>query len=411
MRESDLRIITNENDIFHIQIYIPIGSIHEEKGEYGISHFLEHLKFNKSEKYDTETFRNKLDEFSYNAYTTLDHTSYFITANNKYYEELINLMKEIVFNTNFSNNEIEIERDIVLSEKIYRKKKKTILDDISIYDKKNPYYRPVIGNTKDLNGLKNTDFKRYNKLYLNDFFVFINCPEKDKSKIQKLCLKKFPKSLKNNIKPLKNTELFNYELSIRNIIDEKQILILRFKSFDSNDKNVHYVDFLNNIISKGKISKLKKLLREEKGIVYRIESFNEKFKHNGYYTIKIILKKNENINKVIKLIFNEIEKLKNNKIHKKDLERFKRIYLNQLNLKLKDNIFNYNFFGVNLFYDREFNIDFYKNQIKNLNSDKLLELFKKILNYYQMNIIIYGNYQNINKKNEQIYKIIEKYRN
>tara|TARA_B110000305_G_C19438427_1_gene640355 strand:+ start:278 stop:1513 length:1236 start_codon:yes stop_codon:yes gene_type:complete len=411
MRESDLRIITNENDIFHIQIYIPIGSIHEEKGEYGISHFLEHLKFNKSEKYDTETFRNKLDEFSYNAYTTLDHTSYFITANNKYYEELINLMKEIVFNTNFSNNEIEIERDIVLSEKIYRKKKKTILDDISIYDKKNPYYRPVIGNTKDLNGLKNTDFKRYNKLYLNDFFVFINCPEKDKSKIQKLCLKKFPKSLKNNIKPLKNTELFNYELSIRNIIDEKQILILRFKSFDSNDKNVHYVDFLNNIISKGKISKLKKLLREEKGIVYRIESFNEKFKHNGYYTIKIILKKNENINKVIKLIFNEIEKLKNNKIHKKDLERFKRIYLNQLNLKLKDNIFNYNFFGVNLFYDREFNIDIYKNQIKNLNSDKLLELFKKILNYYQMNIIIYGNYQNINKKNEQIYKIIEKYRN
>jgi len=411
MRESDLRIITNENNIFHIQIYIPIGSIHEEKGEYGISHFLEHLKFNKSEKYDTETFRNKLDEFSYNAYTTLDHTSYFITANNKYYEELINLMKEIVFNTNFSNNEIEIERDIVLSEKIYRKKKKTILDDISIYDKKNPYYRPVIGNTKDLNGLKNTDFKRYNKLYLNDFFVFINCPEKDKSKIQKLCLKKFPKSLKNNIKPLKNTELFNYELSIRNIIDEKQILILRFKSFDSNDKNVHYVDFLNNIISKGKISKLKKLLREEKGIVYRIESFNEKFKHNGYYTIKIILKKNENINKVIKLIFNEIEKLKNNKIHKKDLERFKRIYLNQLNLKLKDNIFNYNFFGVNLFYDREFNIDIYKNQIKNLNSDKLLELFKKILNYYQMNIIIYGNYQNINKKNEQIYKIIEKYRN
>lgn len=411
MRESDLKIITNKNDIFHIQIYIPIGSIHEEKGEYGISHFLEHLKFNKSEKYNTETFRNKLDEFSYNAYTTLDHTSYFITASNKYHEELINLMKEIVFNTNFSNNEIEIERNIVLSEKIYRKKKKTILDDISIYDKKNPYYRPVIGNTKDLNGLKNTDFKRYNKLYLNDFFVFINCPEKNKTKIQKLCLKKFPKSLKNNVKPLKNTELFNYELSIRNISDEKQILILCFKSFDSNDKNVHYVDFLNNIISKGKVSKLKKLLREEKGIVYTIESFNEKFKHNGYYTIKIILKKNENINKVIKLIFNEIEKLKNNKIHKKDLELFKRIYLNQLNLKLKDNKFNYNFFGTNLFYDREFNIDIYKNQIKNLNSDKLLELFKKILNYYQMNIIIYGNYKNINKKNEQIYKIIEKYRN
>lgn len=410
MKENDLKIITNDNNVFYIQIYIPIGSIHENKGEYGISHFLEHLKFNKSKKYDTETFRKKLGNYSYNAYTTLDHTAYHLLADKKHYEDLINLMKEIVFNTEFSKNEIEIERKIVLAEKVYTKQEKFLLNDISIYHKKNPYYRSVIGITKDLNKLTNRDFKRYNKQYLNDFFVFVSCPEKDKSKIKKLCLKKFPNSLNKSIKPLQNTELFNYELSVRNVVDDKQILIMNFKTFDSNDKNVNYIDIFDHIMCKSKLSKLKYLLREEKGIVYRVESNINNFKDNGFYTIKLILKKSENINKVIKLIFNEFDKLKKKELNKKELDYYKKIYLNDLDLKFKENKFYLNFFGRRLFYNRDFNIENYKNKMKEITSDKMLDIFNKILNYHQMNVIIYGNYNNINKKNEEIYKIIEKSR-
>ena len=72
MKESDLKIITNKNNYFHIQVYVPIGSIHEKKDQYGISHFLEHLKFNRSKKYENDKFTKILEEYSYNAYTTLD---------------------------------------------------------------------------------------------------------------------------------------------------------------------------------------------------------------------------------------------------------------------------------------------------------------------------------------------------
>ena len=244
MKESDLKIITNNNNIFHIQIYVPIGSIHEKKGEYGISHFLEHLKFNRSKKYNTEKFRKILSNYSYNAFTTLDHTSYFITSTDENYDKLIDIMNEIVFNTTFSNNEIETERKIVLAEKIFTQQSKFFLNDISIYHEKNPYNRAVIGTVGDLNKISNKHFKKYNEKYLNDFFVFVSCSKKNENKVKKLCLKKFPNPIKKDIKPLQNTELYNYELTIRNIMDDKQILILSFKTFASNNPDNYYMDIL-----------------------------------------------------------------------------------------------------------------------------------------------------------------------
>ena len=40
----------------------------------------------------------------------------------------------------------------------------------------------------------------------------------------------------------------------------------------------------------------------------------------------------------------------------------------------------------------------------------MLDVFNKILNFYQMNIVIYGNFKNINGTHKQIYNVIEKLR-
>ena len=411
MKESDLRIITNNNNFFHVQIYVPIGSIHEEKGQYGISHFLEHLKFNRSKKYNTDKFRKILGNYSYNASTTLDSTNYFITSIDKNYEKIIDIMNEVVFNTTFSDNEIEKERKIVLAEKLYTQQDKFILNDVSIYHKKNPYSRAVIGKVSDLKKLNNKHFKKYNEQYLNKYFVFVSCSKKIKNKVKNLCFKKFPNPIKKDIKPLPNIELYNYELTIRNIIDDKQILILSFKTFASNNPDTYYTDILDHIISKGKLSKLVGLLREKKGLIYKVDSSNHNFIKNGFYTIKIILNKNENAKKVIQLILNEFNKLKKDKLTEKELDNYKKTYLHQLDLKLKDYKFYLNFFGQNLFYNPDFQINKYLDNIKNLTSNKILDIFNKVLNYFQMNIILYGNFNNINATNDSIYKLIKKYRN
>jgi predicted Zn-dependent peptidase len=410
MRENDLRIIANTEDYFHIQIFIPIGSIHEKKGQYGISHFLEHIKFNKSKKYDIDIMRNKNGKYLSNAYTTLDHTSYYLTSNENNIEKIINLINEIVFNTQFTKNEIEIERKIVLAEKIYRNQNEIVSNDISIYHDKNPYNRSVIGNVKDLKKITNRDLKKYNEQYINDFFVFVSCSKKNVNKVKKLCLKILPTSIKNDIVPLRNINLFNYELIIRDNIKEKTLLKFNFKTFNSTDTDYNYLDFFNYIISNNKESKLIKLLREQKGLIYKLDTSKATFLNNGFYILEIVLNTNTNVKNVIELILKELNKLKQEELNKTDFENYKQNYLNYLNLKFKNYQYFIEFYSNKLFLNPDFKIEPYLNNIKKIKSHKMLDVFNKILNFYQMNIVIYGNFKNINGTHKQIYNVIEKLR-
>ena len=147
MRKEDLKFIINNDKIFSIQIYVPVGSINESKGQYGISHFLE--------QFDKTTVMN--------AYTTKDHTSYYLRTNNNKWKEVIKLMYELVFNTSFNTNDIDIERKVILEEKLSRDGNLETANDIdihsetSILDENNPYSRPVIGDMKDIKKITNKD--------------------------------------------------------------------------------------------------------------------------------------------------------------------------------------------------------------------------------------------------------------
>ena len=121
MKDKDIRFLYNSDNIFSIQVYIPIGSIHEKKGQYGISHFLEHMKFRKSKKHSSNEFLQLFNKVSVsNAYTTKDHTSYYLRTNDDHWKNITNLMYEIVFNTSFTNNNIETEKKVILEEKLLR---------------------------------------------------------------------------------------------------------------------------------------------------------------------------------------------------------------------------------------------------------------------------------------------------
>jgi len=123
MNIDDLKFIPNKDKIFSIQVYIPLGSIHEVTGKTGLSHFLEHIKFKRSHKFNNQNLF--LDEFSTNsiisnAYTTKDHTSYYIRTLDKNWKEVTKLMYELVFNTKFNKKDIELEKNVILEEKLTR---------------------------------------------------------------------------------------------------------------------------------------------------------------------------------------------------------------------------------------------------------------------------------------------------
>ena len=112
-----------------VRTYVRAGSVDEEGYGLGggLSHYLEHLVAGgttekRSEKEYEEIISNLGGAF--NAYTTTDHTSYYINTTSDHISKALDVVYEWMFFCEFKKSEFERERDVITKE---IEKKKTEL--------------------------------------------------------------------------------------------------------------------------------------------------------------------------------------------------------------------------------------------------------------------------------------------
>jgi zinc protease len=120
--ENGLRLVVEVDDskpVASFRIYVGAGSIHE--GEYlggGISHFVEHVLSKGSQSRTHEEIDAAIDRLGnrYNAYTTSDHTCYYITVAGEDIGEAIEVLSDFVLHPVFPEEHVEIERGVIWRE-------------------------------------------------------------------------------------------------------------------------------------------------------------------------------------------------------------------------------------------------------------------------------------------------------
>ena len=406
------KFVLSNNDVFEIHIYIPCGAINEDDDQSGISHFLEHIKFNKTTQSSTlnkEFYKAKTLGTTINAYTTMDHTTFFTSSSSKNWKTITKLLLKIVFDTKFSKNNIENERKIVFEEKALRYDNHiavNVLDTLHL-SKDNPYVtKSVIGNDKSLLNISNANLKKYNdEHYFVDNCIFlISCSNSQKNKICDFIIKilKNFKHLKwtNEHKRIIDTCLYkSYDFNLQvnlNPSSEFNRVLLNFRSFCMTDENVCYLSVINYIVTE----ELYKKLREDKGLVYKVYCTNYTQLHVGFTRVAFTTTY-DNISIIIKEIVEIIKSLSKNKtLFDKHLSSF--IYKfdldNQSNMmrdvvfssrQIKDssvlreiiNDFTYNHFKKLLKYI--FDLNYMSTMIisNNKSVDYHINMFKKKLKY------------------------------
>ena len=113
-------IVDPSSSLVAARTYVRAGSIDEAPllGS-GLSHYLEHLVAGGS------TFVRSEDEYkdqiahlggAFNAYTTTDHTCYYINTTPVYTDEAIKMLDEWMFSNQFSAKEFDRERSVIMKE-------------------------------------------------------------------------------------------------------------------------------------------------------------------------------------------------------------------------------------------------------------------------------------------------------
>jgi predicted Zn-dependent peptidase len=303
----------------NITIHLPIGASSENKEEIGTAHFLEHMLFTKTKKYEENDIDDIIDNYGakLNAETHYDKTIYYINGMAKYTKELFDILFEIYFNSIITNDKFEREKKIIIQEieniKMSLDYENDKIATNTIFN--NRYNIDISGDVEDIKKLtleKLINFKtKYYKLDITTIIFFgklnikeILCDIENRFGILRVYN---PTYLSLNNELIKSNNYNKPILKILKINNQSQIN-LYFNTINIYNEWYYKLNILINILN----IYLYKKLRTEKGLIYSINCYLNINKNAGYLNISFNCAK-INIIKCIKIIYDILYYKLNNK--------------------------------------------------------------------------------------------------
>ncbi|SME90839.1 M16 family metallopeptidase [Pseudobacteriovorax antillogorgiicola] len=151
-----------------IQCWVGAGSIHEQPDEYGMAHVLEHMLFKGTEAHGVGEISRLVESYGgdINAFTTFDHTVFYLTLTTEHWRKGLELLADAVFNSAFDEDELTREKEVILEEirqgldnpgnQLGRK----VFEELY---QGSPAARPIIGTVESVSGFDRDKVKGFHQ--------------------------------------------------------------------------------------------------------------------------------------------------------------------------------------------------------------------------------------------------------
>jgi len=289
-----LLIENHKSPVVSVQMWVKTGSADEQKGEEGISHFIEHLVFKGTERYGVGQIASTVEASGgeLNAYTSFDQTVFYVNISREFSDVALDVISEMMGFPQFESGEIDNEREVVIEE-IKRsndspgRQASRLL--FSTVFKDHPYGIPVIGYDKIIKKVsRKTLVDYYQSRYIPKNMHLVvagdfNTPEMMKKidaafgriktfKLRKVSRKKEGKQTAPRLK----VETAPFE--------EAQFHVA-WRIPGAAHKDIAALDVLALILGQGESSRLSQKLRMEAPLTNSIGAGTFTPKDNGLFTI------------------------------------------------------------------------------------------------------------------------------
>jgi predicted Zn-dependent peptidase len=331
-----------------------------------------------------------------------------------YYKKAIHLIKTIVKEPFFTQKEIENEKRVVLQEYMQDEDNVVTLSvetACTALLKNTPYEKSVKGSTDDLKNATANDLRAFYNKYYKTCKVIINSPKQYQNKISKLVQKSFTYLDLNSFSinsqmSCDNTPVQYVEVKRKQLTQYSTAMV--FKGFGCTDERNIIIDFVWELLT-GNINALLTFeMREKRGLVYKLTSFNETWKHTGITGIHFS-STISSTSKILTYILSILNKLKNKGIPETILNYSKKSYLNKLKYKLTNWVFTHERNVTRSIYDSNITEELIIKTIQKLTNDDIMNISKIIFNIQHVAVISVGNYKNTSSVENSIRRVFQLY--
>ena len=332
-----------------VLIMVGAGSRYEERKINGISHFLEPMAFKGTEKRPSAlAIASVIDGIGgeFNAFTSKDHTGYYIKAASKHLPLLVDVLSDMLLHSKFDPIEIEKERGVIIEEiNMYEDTPMRHVGDIyeNLLYGDTKLGRDIAGRKEVIKSVKREDFIGYiDRFYGPGNTVVALAGGLENTTFKGSTLKGI---VEDYLGKWKNKKLEQPEL-----VDDKQdrpAVLVKFKdtqqahlclgvrSFHLTHVSRYKLGVLTSILGGGMSSRLFIEVREKRGLAYYVRSSNEQYKEVGNFVTQAGVDV-QRIDDAIKVMLEQFQKIKEEKVKDEELNKAKEYLKGRFTLELED---------------------------------------------------------------------------
>ncbi|HWW02922.1 MAG TPA: pitrilysin family protein [Candidatus Acidoferrum sp.] len=322
-----------------VGIWVGVGSRYEPPQLNGACHFIEHLLFKGTKRRSAKEISEAVEGRGgyLNAFTGEETTCFHARAGHDRFDELLDVLMDMLMNSRFAPADLDKERDVIKEElAMYLDEPQHQVQELlnATLWPRQPLGRPITGTNETLDAMARRHlltFRRANYVAGNTVIVAAGKVKHGHAlrRVKRYASRFTPGYAPTCLAASNDQQAPRLRLFTK--ITQQTQIALGIRICSRHDERRYALRLLNVILGENMSSRLFQVVREDRGLAYSIYSTPSFFSDTGDLVISAGLD-TDNLPQVLTLIMRELRRLINAAVHPAELRRARDYILGQIDL-------------------------------------------------------------------------------
>jgi len=326
-----------------VGLWVAAGGRHEEEGENGACHFIEHMLFKGTKRRNAREISQAVEGVGgyLNAFTGEESTCFYARARHDRLDQLLDVLSDMLLNARFARSEVERERNVIQEEiAMYLDQPQQHVQELlnALMWPDQALGRPLTGTVASVARLDRdalVEFKR--AYYTAGATLLVGAGHVSHARLVRWASRHLadcvPGARRLAAPVVERQERPWVRVQVKDT--EQTQLALGIRTCSRHDRRRYALRVLNTLLGENMSSRLFQVLRERHGLAYSIYSSNSQYEDTGALVISAGLD-TDNLAKALRLILHELRRQAQRAPGREEFQRARDYVLGQLDLGLEN---------------------------------------------------------------------------
>ncbi len=340
---SGLRVLTETMPAVRsatVGIWADVGSSVETRDRRGISHLVEHMLFKGTQRRTARAIAETMDGVggNLNAFTDKETTCYYAKVIDRHVPLAIDVLADMFMNSTFDAGELLKEQKVVLEEiKMYEDSPDELIHDLFLQTMWNgaSLGEPTIGFAETVTRVTPDDLRAHMRAhYAPNSVVVAAAGNVEHDAFVELVAQQFAGFEGGCTLPVAEAPVATPATHVRHKDSEQAYVVIGTRGLSVRDDRRYALSILDTILGGGMSSRLFQEIREKRGLVYSVYSFQAAYRAAGLFGVYAGTSP-ENVQACIDVVAEQFETVRSTPVGEDELSLAKEHIKGNLTLSLE----------------------------------------------------------------------------